>query len=66
MYDLLLFITTSDLINFLSRNANLLKGIYEMGFTRPSKIQAKALPLLLKTPYVILFFKYKNIVLILI
>jgi ATP-dependent RNA helicase DDX19/DBP5 len=28
----------------------LLKGIYEMGFTKPSKIQAKALPLLLKSP----------------
>ncbi|CAG8766251.1 12962_t:CDS:2, partial [Racocetra persica] len=28
----------------------LLSGIYEMGFTTPSKIQAKALPLLLKSP----------------
>ncbi|GBB83815.1 hypothetical protein RclHR1_10480007 [Rhizophagus clarus] len=34
----------------LKLHENLLKGIYEMGFTRPSKIQAKALPLLLKTP----------------
>ncbi|CAG8565945.1 13141_t:CDS:2 [Funneliformis caledonium] len=34
----------------LKLNENLLKGIYEMGFTKPSKIQAKALPLLIKTP----------------
>ncbi|CAG8600320.1 5951_t:CDS:2 [Cetraspora pellucida] len=35
----------------LNLNPNLLKGVYEMGFTTPSKIQAKALPLLLKSPY---------------
>ncbi|CAG8438640.1 17814_t:CDS:2 [Acaulospora morrowiae] len=34
----------------LNLDPNLLKGIYEMGFTTPSKIQAKALPLLIKTP----------------
>ncbi|RIB02737.1 DEAD-domain-containing protein [Gigaspora rosea] len=34
----------------LNLSPNVLKGIYEMGFTTPSKIQAKALPLLLKTP----------------
>ncbi|CAG8689959.1 4872_t:CDS:2, partial [Dentiscutata heterogama] len=34
----------------LNLSPNLLKGIYEMGFTTPSKIQAKALPLLLKSP----------------
>ncbi|CAI2179939.1 15289_t:CDS:10 [Funneliformis geosporum] len=34
----------------LKLNENLLKGIYDMGFSKPSKIQAKALPLLLKTP----------------
>ncbi|CAG8502854.1 2019_t:CDS:2 [Scutellospora calospora] len=34
----------------LNLGPDLLKGIYEMGFTTPSKIQAKALPLLLKKP----------------
>ncbi|CAG8483835.1 7393_t:CDS:2 [Acaulospora colombiana] len=34
----------------LNLDPNLLKGIYEMGFTAPSKIQAKALPLLIKSP----------------
>ncbi|CAB4409106.1 unnamed protein product [Rhizophagus irregularis] len=45
--DPILSITTFE---ELKVHENLLKGIYEMGFTRPSKIQAKALPLLLKTP----------------
>ena len=30
----------------------LLKGVYAMGFQKPSKIQGKALPLLMATPYV--------------
>lgn len=29
---------------------DLLKGIYDMGFTKPSKIQERALPLLLSNP----------------
>ena len=32
------------------RNENILKGIYSMRFTKPSKIQERALPLLLKNP----------------
>lgn len=32
------------------RNEDLLKGIYNMGFSKPSKIQERALPLLLKDP----------------
>ncbi|KAL8778645.1 MAG: hypothetical protein Q9213_007335 [Squamulea squamosa] len=34
----------------LGVDPNILKGIYEMRFTKPSKIQEKALPLLLKDP----------------
>ncbi|KAL8889905.1 MAG: hypothetical protein Q9205_003021 [Flavoplaca limonia] len=34
----------------LGVDANILKGIYEMRFTKPSKIQEKALPLLLTNP----------------
>ena len=32
------------------RHDDLLKGIYDMGFTKPSKIQERALPLLLSNP----------------
>ena len=32
------------------RNPDLLKGVYEMGFNRPSKIQENALPILLADP----------------
>ena len=32
------------------RDANILKGIYQMRFSKPSKIQEKALPLLLGNP----------------
>ena len=32
-------------------SAELLKGLYAMGFRRPSKIQARALPLLMQVPY---------------
>ncbi len=35
---------------FAVRHADLLKGIYDMGFTKPSKIQESALPLLLGDP----------------
>ncbi|KAJ1863784.1 RNA helicase required for poly(A+) mRNA export [Coemansia sp. RSA 2703] len=34
----------------LGLHENLLKGIYEMGFVKPSKIQERALPLLLANP----------------
>ncbi|TFY76666.1 hypothetical protein EWM64_g7345 [Hericium alpestre] len=34
----------------LGLHGDLLKGIYDMGFTKPSKIQERALPLLLKDP----------------
>ncbi|KZT29679.1 DEAD-domain-containing protein [Neolentinus lepideus HHB14362 ss-1] len=34
----------------LGLHADLLKGIYDMGFSKPSKIQERALPLLLKDP----------------
>ena len=34
----------------LIRHENILKGIYQMRFTKPSKIQEKALPLLLRDP----------------
>lgn len=33
-----------------TRHQNVLKGIYQMRFTKPSKIQEKALPLLLRNP----------------
>ena len=32
------------------RHPDLLKGIYDMGFSKPSKIQERALPLLLANP----------------
>lgn len=35
-----------------SRSPDLLKGIYDMGFSKPSKIQERALPLMLSNPYV--------------
>lgn len=35
---------------FFSRKPNLLKGVYEMGFNAPSKIQETALPTLLADP----------------
>lgn len=34
----------------LHSHPNLLKGIYKMGYQKPSKIQEKALPLLLQNP----------------
>ncbi|TFL03782.1 P-loop containing nucleoside triphosphate hydrolase protein [Pterulicium gracile] len=34
----------------LGLHEDLLKGVYDMGFSRPSKIQERALPLLLRTP----------------
>ncbi|EIN10050.1 DEAD-domain-containing protein [Punctularia strigosozonata HHB-11173 SS5] len=34
----------------LGLHADLLKGLYDMGFSKPSKIQERALPLLLKDP----------------
>jgi superfamily II DNA/RNA helicase len=34
-----------------SRHADLLKGIYDMKFVKPSKIQERALPLLLADPH---------------
>jgi superfamily II DNA/RNA helicase len=38
------------------RHPNLLKGIYAMKFQKPSKIQERALPLLLQNPYVSFLF----------
>jgi ATP-dependent RNA helicase DDX19/DBP5 len=34
----------------MQRQPDLLKGIYDMGFSKPSKIQERALPLLLSNP----------------
>jgi superfamily II DNA/RNA helicase len=34
------------------RSEDLLKGVYKMGFQKPSKIQERALPLLLQDPCV--------------
>jgi superfamily II DNA/RNA helicase len=39
--------------NKLCSHPNLLKGIYKMGYQKPSKIQEKALPLLLQNPLVL-------------
>ena len=39
----------------LGLNEGLLKGVYAMGFQKPSRIQAKALPLLMRTPYQLFF-----------
>lgn len=36
----------------ISSHPDLLKGIYAMGFNKPSKIQERALPLLLSNPWV--------------
>jgi hypothetical protein len=44
--------TVSNWELFSFRNENLIKGVYNMGFQRPSKIQERALPLLLQNPYV--------------
>jgi len=35
---------------FFFSHENLLKGVYEMGYNAPSKIQETALPLLLANP----------------
>ena len=43
----------TSLILMLCSHQDLLKGIYDMGFTKPSKIQERALPLLLRDPYVL-------------
>lgn len=34
----------------LTRHQDLLKGLYALGFSKPSKIQERALPLLLSNP----------------
>lgn len=39
------------LIGHLCSHPDLLRGIYAMGFNKPSKIQERALPLLLSNPY---------------
>lgn len=39
------------LIAFPQSPQDLLKGVYDMGFSKPSKIQERALPLLLSNPY---------------
>ena len=40
----------SQFANPIFRDENILKGIYQMRFTKPSKIQERALPLLLNNP----------------
>jgi ATP-dependent RNA helicase DDX19/DBP5 len=44
--------TPDQVLNDLRRHQDLLKGIYAMGFSKPSKIQERALPLLLQNPCV--------------
>lgn len=34
----------------INRNPELLKGVYNMGFNRPSRIQENALPMMLAQP----------------
>lgn len=41
---------TRTRFDVLNRDEKVLKGIYQMRFTKPSKIQEKALPLLLRNP----------------
>lgn len=41
-----------DIDEYVISHADLLRGIYGMGFKKPSKIQEKALPLMLQNPYV--------------
>jgi superfamily II DNA/RNA helicase len=38
------------LFSYFYSHPNLLKGVYEMGYNAPSKIQETALPLLLANP----------------
>lgn len=44
------------------RHPNLLKGIYKMGFQKPSKIQERALPLLLQNPCVRLAVPFRPLI----
>lgn len=39
---------------------DLLRGIYDMGFSKPSRIQETALPILLDPKYEILFFNFET------
>ena len=40
----------TDRISLCLRHSDLLKGLYDLGFSKPSKIQERALPLLLANP----------------
>lgn len=42
------------------RTPELAKGVRSMGFVRPSKIQERALPLMLNDPYVVHLFCFEN------
>jgi hypothetical protein len=44
----------------IDRAPELAKGVRSMGFVRPSKIQERALPLMLNDPYVIHFLCFEN------
>lgn len=41
---------SSSNLTFSNRDENLLKGLYAMKFVKPSKVQERALPLLLANP----------------
>lgn len=43
----MLFVTE---LTCFDRSRELLNGVYQMGFNKPSKIQATALPLMLRNP----------------
>jgi hypothetical protein len=44
------FLNLQFFIDMIISHQDLLKGVYTMGFTKPSKIQERALPLLLANP----------------
>jgi ATP-dependent RNA helicase DDX19/DBP5 len=46
----LIFLLAFAFANFYCSSEQILKGIYSLNFKKPSKIQEKALPLLLKNP----------------
>jgi superfamily II DNA/RNA helicase len=45
-----LFSCTNCMLSFFFRQPQLLRGVFEMGFNAPSKIQETALPTLLADP----------------
>jgi len=46
----LLFYTNFDTCILIFRSEQLRRGVYDMGFNKPSKIQETALPMLLADP----------------